>query len=628
MPASDRPAAVTLRTDLDALLERGAHRDVRAELSAAALRQLDAVTCHRVASHVDRLDAAACGLHPVRVAVLTNYTAAPLVPFLKTQALPSGLQVSVYQPGFDQWMPELLDEGSGLRRFNPDVVVFDLLLDPIAPAFTRAFLSLDGAAVERAITDVTDAIATALHTLRTWSKARALVHLPARPVAPSLGILDADVQGQKSAFDRLHAAIRNACKGQDAYCIDTDRLIADVGIANWRDARMWEMAKVPYATAAWRRIADEQVRYLRALTGRVRKVLVLDLDDTLWGGVLGEAGEHGLALGDTYPGSGFVKFQQAVAELRRRGVVLALNSSNDERDALDVIQRHPAMVLRQGDFAAWRINWNDKARNMTELADELNLGLDSFVFIDNSDAECARLRQALPEVMTLQLSGEPAGFADWLLQLGVFDALGYTEEDRKRADMYRGEVQRARHRDSIGSMDDYLASLEMVLSVERVSAQSLARAADLTQRTNQFNMTTRRRTAAEIEQWLAGTDHDALVFSLQDRFGAQGIIGFAALRHDGAAAEITDFLISCRVLKRTVEFAMLGAVVAHARERGATRVIAEYRKSARNAPFGDFYASAGMRQYEGDETVVRYELESALPMPPHVAIRKPSVVSQ
>jgi FkbH-like protein len=627
MPENDRPAPVALRADLAALLERGAHREVRAELAAAALRQLDSVTCHKIAAYIDRLDAAACGLLPVRVAVLTNYTAAPLIPFLKTQALPSGLQLTTYEPGFDQWMPELLDANSGLRRFDPEVVILDLLVDTIAPALTRSFLSLDGAAVDRAIADIVDAVSAAVRSLRGWSKARVLIHLPPQPMAPALGILDAEAGGQKAAFERLQAAIRAGCRGLDACCVDTDRLVADVGVDNWRDARMWEMAKVPYATAAWRRIADEQVRYLRALTGRVRKVLVLDADDTLWGGVLGERGEHGIDLGETYPGSGFVKFQTAIAELRRRGVILALNSSNDADEVRQVMQRHPAMVLRPDEFSASRINWSDKAQNMIEIAEELNVALDSLVFVDNSDAECARLRQALPEVMTLQVRGEPAGFADWLLRLGVFDSLVYTEEDRNRADMYRGEVQRTRHRASVASIEDYLASLDMALSVERVSANSLARAADLTQRTNQFNMTTRRRTVAEIEQWLNGNEHEAFVFSLTDRFGAQGIIGFAALRFEGGDADITDFLISCRVLKRTVEFAMLAAVVAQARERGATRVIAEYRQSARNAPFGGFYAAAGLRQFEADDRSVRYETNDALPFPPHVAIRKPSVIA-
>jgi FkbH-like protein len=361
----------------------------------------------------------------------------------------------------------------------------------------------------------------------------------------------------------------------------------------------------------------------------VRKVLVLDIDDTLWGGVVGERGETGVDLGETYPGSGFVDFQLAVAELRRRGVVLALNSSNDAEHVLDIMRRHPAMVLRPDDFSASRINWQDKATNMVEIADELGLGLDSFVFVDNSESECARMRQAIPEVLTLQLPAEPSASGDWLRGLGVFDTLGFTDEDRMRADLYRGEAQRSRHREAIGSLDDYLASLQMVLTVEKVSAQSAARAADLTQRTNQFNMTTRRRTATEITGWIDNDQYDAYVFALSDRFGAQGIIGFAALHYDGSGtAEISDFMMSCRVLKRNVEQAMLATLLARARSRGARRIVADYVPTPRNAPFGAFYETSGLRRSaESPGATVRFEHVpgDAITPPPHVEVRQISV---
>lgn len=616
----------SFRADLPELIASGDHRTARAELAAVAVLQPDVATCHRIVEGLEQLDADRAGLKRLRIALLSNYTSAPLVPLLKTQALPSGFIVATYVPGFDQWMPELLDAGSALRAFDPQVLSIDLLSESLAPALTQSFLALDEAGVQHAIDEIAAVIADAISALRSWSKARALIHLPARPSSPSLGILDASVRGQRSAFDRLEARLRELCVGRDAYCIDTNRLVADVGAGAWHDHRMWALGKIPYSTAAWRRIADEYIRFIRALTGRLRKVLVLDIDDTLWGGVLGERGEHGVALGETYPGSGFAGFQRAVAELKRRGVVLALNSANDADHVLDVLRRHPAMVLRVDDFAAHRINWQDKAANMVELADELGLGLDSFVFIDNSDAECARMRQALPEVLTFQLPSEPASYGPWLRALGVFDTLGFTDEDRTRAEMYRGEVQRSKHREAIGSLEDYLVSLKMTLTVERVTLQTVARAADLSQRTNQFNLTTRRRTASELAGWLNGDDHDAFVFALADRFGAQGIIGFAAVRYEsGQTAEITDFMISCRALKRNVEHAMLAVVLEQAHRR-ANHVFADYVPTPRNAPFATFYPTSGLRR-AGDSGVAgatRYEhaATEAIPRPSHIEVQQ------
>jgi FkbH-like protein len=615
-----------LTARVDTLLTAGNHRGARATLATAMLTRPTTVTCHIVADKLAAIDAAAAGLTPVKVAVLTNYTVDPLLPLLQARALPSGLKVSTYAPGFDLWMPELVDPDSGLRKFAPDVVILDLLPESLAPELSRSFLALDRQGVEAASNAIVSVIESGIGALRTWSKARLLVHAMPRPIGPVLGIVDANPGGQQPAFAALNDRLRDLCRAVDAYVVDTDRLVADVGIPAWRDHRMWSLAKIPYGAPAMHRIADEHVRYLRAFTGRGRKVLVLDLDDTLWGGVLGERGEHALDLGDTHPGNGFVDFQHAIAELRRRGVILALNSSNDADEALAVMRRHESMVLRPDDFSAMRVNWQDKAQNMVELAEELNLGLDSFVFIDNSDTECARLREALPEVLTCQLTGDPAGFGPWLRQSGLFDSLGYSEEDRQRGELYRGEVQRAKHRESIGSLDEFLASLQMELTAEAVTDATAARAADLTQRTNQFNMTTERRTADEIRGWRDANDRVALVFSLTDRFGPQGIIAFAALQITDGAAVITDLLISCRVLKRHVEDAILAILTEQAVARGAGRIVARFRPTRRNAAFEEFYPSRGFTAADDSakpadgEVVRRWQLEGTVPRPKHIVI--------
>lgn len=577
------------------LLARHEHRLAWGELSRLMMESPTTATCHLVADLAHRVDVAAAGVATTRLAILSNYTAQPLAPLLQGHAVLSGLQLQVHVPAFDTWMQELLDPESELRRFDPHVVVIDLVADAVCPALAREFLRLSLDDVDAIVRQTSDLVETAVQSLSAWSRARVLVHLFEQPVAPTLGILDAGAGSHSHAISTLNLRLRAiATRSGNVSCVDTDRLVAELGYARWRDQRLWLMARIPYTTAAMHRIAAEQLRFIRALTGRARKLLVLDLDDILWGGVLGEVGPDGILLGPSYPGNAFVELQAAILELHRRGVVLALNSSNDADEALRLLDAHPSMLLRSEAFAAVRINWQDKAQNLVELSEELGLGLDACVFVDNSPSECARVRQALPEVLTLQLDGDPAGFAMRIRQLGVFDSLSYTAEDQRRGSFYRSEAQRGALRKTVASTDEYLASLGTELTVEAVGPPTAARAADLTQRTNQFNMTTRRRTRDEILTYIDSSQREAYVFSLNDRFGEQGVIGFATLEAGGdSELRIADFLVSCRVLKRRVETAMLTFLLERSRERGATHLVAEFRPTKRNAPFAGFYTSEG-----------------------------------
>ena len=607
------------------LVARGEQRRAWGELARLVMERPTTATCHLVSDVLTLVDSEAAGLPALRVALLTNFTAQPLAPVLRARAVSSWLRLDVMAPDFDVWPQEIVDPHSGLRRFEPDVVAVDLSIETLCPTLVFDFLSLRPAEVSRLVEETGDFIAAALRSLRGWSNARLLLHAFARPVQPSLGIIDDREGGQRQAFERLNARVRAiAHEAGNAFVVDVERLIAEVGYRAWHDARMWAMAKIPYTPAAMHRIAEEHLRYMRAFTGRVRKVLVLDLDDTLWGGVLGERGAEGIDLGPSYPGQAFVGLQRAILDLHRRGVVLAVNSSNDADDALAAIDTHPSMVLRRDAFSAIRINWRDKAENIAELAEELGLGLDSFVFVDNSDVECARMRQAWPEVLTVQLTGEPASFAATVRGLGVFDSLSYSDEDRQRGALYKGEAQRSAMRQTLGSLDDYLTSLEMELRAEPVGARALTRVADLTQRTNQFNMTARRQTADELAARTAHDSEELYAFSLSDRFGDQGIIAFAALEGVGTpTVHIVDFLVSCRVLKRGVEHAIVAFLSERARERQANHLVARFRPTRRNASFAGFYASLGFvpqRASADAEQEFLWQLNTALAAPAHIRV--------
>lgn len=611
---------------IDRLL--ASHEQRAAWLQVVHLLAHDATSamCQAAADVAARLDAKAADLVPARLALLANFTADLLAPVLVAHALPSRLLVQPYVPAYDTWIQEILDPSSGLRERDPDVVVLALDLEALSPALTSAFLETKPAVAAAEAEAVASQIEGAVSNLRSWSRAKVMVHLFAPPALPGHGILDARLpSGQTAIVRRLNDRLTEfAGREADVYAVDLGRLIATVGATRWHDPRLWKMAKIPFSQAAAHALADEYVRYLRAFNGLARKVLVVDLDDTLWGGILGEDGIDGIRLGGEYPGSAFVDVQRAILGLHCRGVLLAINSKNDPEEVLKVLKEHPGMLLRPQHFAAMRVNWQDKATNLLEIANELALSPDSIVFVDDSAVECERVRQALPEVLTVRLDGEPALRAGAILALGVFDTLTYSEEDRRRGVLYQQETERTRLRAESQSLEDFYRSLNMELSVERVGGAHLRRVAELTQRTNQFNLTTRRYTVDELRLALDVPGCEAYAFRLKDRFGDSGIIGAAMLDAKEEQLRIPMLLMSCRVLRRTVEDAVLAFLLTRARERGAAEVEGHYCPTRKNGLVSGFYRERGFKPVESDGATERFirDLTEPIQSPPWVAVTR------
>jgi FkbH-like protein len=584
-----------LRRRVDDRLAAGDHHGAWAEMSAAISTEPTTATCHVVAEALDRLDPRAAGLTEIRVAWLANFTVEPLATVLAARAVPSGIAVHRYTAPIDRWMQEILDADSGLRRASADVVVMALTLEALAPALTAEFLSLGQEHIDDLIDNTAATIAASLEGLRSWTPAKVLLHSFPLPVHPALGMIDgARADGQTAAFQRLNLRLQSLADAQpDVFVVDLDRLVRTIGDHAWRDARMEIVGGFPFTMTAVHAIAEEHLRYVRAFCGRTRKVLVVDADDTLWGGIVGEVGAAGIAIGDGYPGACFAAFQRALLELRRRGVLLALNSANNPTDVDDVLGAHPRMLLRRDDFAAVRVNWNDKAANLVSIADELGIGLDSVVFMDDSAAECERIRTALPEVLSIHLGGDPSRHADLVRGLGVFDTLSYGSDDRQRAARYGQESARRQLRRELPSLDAFYGSLEMELGVERVSPMTIARAAELSQRTNQFNLAPRRFTRDELEAALSAPGTEGYIFGLRDRFGDHGLIALAIVEGVADTVQVSALLVSCRVLKRTVEDAVLAFLSARACDRGATHIEGLFRPSAKNQAAATFYRDHG-----------------------------------
>jgi FkbH-like protein len=408
----------------------------------------------------------------------------------------------------------------------------------------------------------------------------------------------------------------------NVHVLDAGRWVAAVG-ASAQHPKLWHMGKIAFSPEVLTQAASDIKAVVRAVRGEARKVVLVDLDDTLWGGIVGDVGWQNLDLGGHSPvGEAFAAFQRGLKALTRRGIVLGIVSKNTEEVALEAIDAHPEMILKRTDFAGWRINWRDKAENIVALADELNLGLSSVVFIDDSPAERARIRAALPEVLTPDWPSDKLLYDKALRELDCFDAPYIGDEDRARTGMYVAERERRHLQGSAQSLGDYLASLELRVTHEPVDRSNLKRAAQLLNKTNQMNLKTRRMAELQFEEWAAAPQNFTRLFRVADRFGDYGLTGIASFTSQDGAARVTDFVLSCRVMGREVEKAMLGVLADAARDGDLARLVAEYSPTDRNAPCLAFFADHSGFDRDGD--VFTWNLAQPYPRPSHVAVQAQS----
>lgn len=568
------------------------------------------------ANELERLTPDDTGLPPLKIAVLRNFTIEPLIPVIAGEAYSAGFHPRFHLGAFDAIHAEVMDPASALYAFAPDLVIVAQWLEALSPALTTAFVASSetaGAEVERVRADVR----AVLRALNERSSAPVLLNNFPLPAEPTLGILDA----QSSAYHvntvlRLNAELlRDAAEARDVSIVDYLRIFAAHGSANLVDERYWHMARAPLAQKALVPLGAEYGKFVRALRGKAKKCLVLDADNTLWGGIVGEDGLAGIKLGPTYPGSAFVALQREILNLHDRGVILALCSKNDEADVLEVLRDHPDSLLKEEHFAARQINWDDKVTNLRRIAAELNIGLDSMVFVDDNPFEAEYVREQLPEVAVLALPPNAyASYRSLLSRPGFFDSLTFTAEDRRKSAMYGENRKRKVLEAESGSLSEYLAKLDIEVEIASPSAIDVPRVSQLTQKTNQFNLTTKRYTEGEIRSFAASADAGVFALKVRDRIADLGLVGVGIVTYEGGDAVVDSFLLSCRAIGRGVEDALLAVMVRHALERpGVRRIVGRYVPTAKNAMVERFYARHGFaaRERAADGTAWELAAEEA-----------------
>lgn len=573
---------------------------------------------------------AALAAVPVRLGCLASFTLDAARTAIELQALRAGINLETHFSPFGRAMQELLDPASGLAEFKPDVVLLAVRLRDDCPAIYDAFNGLSADAANRAVDDWLAGMRGALRAFRARSAARVLLSNCEQPEWSALGLADATAaHSQTALIRRANEGLAAICREiANAFLMDYDALVALHGRANWADRRLALVARMAIAPTNYWALAGFYVRHLRPLVGLTRKVLVLDADNTLWGGAIGDVGVEGIELGPDYPGNAYLALHRRVLDLRGRGVVLCIASKNEPGVVADALARHPASLLRPEHFAAIVDNWSPKSDNLRKLAGDLNLGIDSFVFVDDSPVECGLMRAALPQVLTVQLQADPSGHAAAVEALDCFDQWTISEEDRQRGALYRAESARRQLQAEAVDLPGFYRGLAMRMSLFVDDPMQTARVAQMTQRTNQFNMHPVRCSEDDIKGYVSSSAHHVIAASLADRFGDNGVVGAAVVERGDDAWTLRLFLMSCRILGRTAEQCFIKWIGTMARKAGARRLVGLYQPTAKNKPFGGFYGSCGLVATEKDGDVQRWawELDQAdLSLPDWMAIDAPNL---
>ncbi|MBV9860695.1 MAG: HAD family hydrolase [Alphaproteobacteria bacterium] len=534
---------------------------------------------------------------PIRLALLGSSTLAHLHAALRVAALRRGMWLTIYENDYGQYLQELHDPGSALYRFEPTAVLFAFDAHHLTAGLHAG---MDAGEAEAALDETLSRIALC------WRLAREAFRCPivqqtVLDVLPGLmGSNEHRLPGSRRRMvARLNEALREKAEeaGVDLLALD-DRAVQD-GLRAWHDAGLWHHAKQEVAPPAAPMYGELVGRLLAARQGRSSKCLVLDLDNTIWGGVIGDDGLDGIVLGQgSALGEGFVAVQEYARDLSRRGVILAVSSKNDEANALEPFDKHPEMVLRRQDIATFRADWNDKAANIRAIAADLNIGLDSLVFLDDNPFERALVRQELPGVAVPEVPDDPALVPQALADAGYFEAVAVTDDDRVRTSQYQSNKARESLKASATDLDGYLRGLDMRLVWRRFDRPGLQRTVQLINKTNQFNLTTRRYTEDEVLAVMEDRNAFGLQLRLIDRFGDNGVIAIVIGRKNGTDVLIDTWLMSCRVLGRQVEATTLNLVAAAARRLGGKRLLGEYLPTRKNAMVRDHYAKLGFEVIE------------------------------
>lgn len=555
----------------------------------------------------------------LKVAILSSFTLNGLNEILRVKCSELGIRYQSYVGGYNQYNQELLDTKNEYYKFSPNVTF--LIID-IRNFLGENFYFPYNMSDDQRRSLVKEKINHLENIIRCFEKNQNSKLIISNFNIPSYspnGITETKSNfGFHEMIEELNKSLRNISKTHDSvYVYDFNRFVSKYGEKNVFDYRQFYVGDIQISLNFIQYFAYDLMSYIKPITGTNRKCIVLDLDNTLWGGIVGEDGFDGIELGHSSNGKSFIDFQKTLLSLWNQGVILAINSKNNLDDAMKVINEHPNMILREKNFASIKINWNDKAQNLKQITDELNIGLNSIVFFDDDKLNQERIKQEFPEVLTVELPNDPSQFSSILKDLNDFNVLQITEEDIKRGKMYAQQRERKELEKSISSLDDFLEQLDIHVKMKKSNEFLIPRISQLTLKTNQFNLTTKRYQEEEIRNF---TNNDKFIVGcaqVLDKFGDSGITGVYIINKQEKVWFIDTFLLSCRVMGRGIENGIMSQIIIDAKNSGIEEILATFSPTQKNKPAKNFLSDFGFKK-EGANWI--YKLNNEIKLPKHLKV--------
>jgi FkbH-like protein len=527
----------------------------------------------------------------MRVAILSGFTSDPIAHAMRVTLFKEGFRAEIFEAPFGVYIQEILSPDSSLYAFDPQII---LIVAPLKDVKAMPAGPIPKSSIDFILDSEVSRWQSLWGELSKHSTAIILQHTFEIPCLAYLGPAERGANwGAERFVTALNERLMEASSGT-VHWVDVDNLSATVGRRNWHDPRLQYHGKFAFSPVFLPEYSVLLGGALRSGLARTRKALIVDLDNTLWGGVIGDDGLDGISLGPDSPhGEAYQAFCKYVSGLGRRGVILGICSKNEMSNIVEAFTKHPHMPIRIDEFAVVRCNWENKASNLSAIALELNIDLSAIVFVDDNPAECELVRQAHPAVYVVQMDGDPASFIERIDCEHLFDSQHYSQEDINRSKSYQARAKLAVLQTESTDLETFLISLKMHGKFRIARREDIPRLAQMEMKTNQFNVTTRRWTAEQISQFLVSEDHDVFSFQLSDCYADHGVVGSMIVYYQGAEIHILSWLMSCRVFSRTSEDFMITELTKHAKKRGANTIIGRYDPTEKNKVVVDLFKRLG-----------------------------------
>ncbi len=555
----------------------------------------------------------------IKIAILSSFTINGLDECLKVKSAELNIHYSSFIGGYNQYNQEILDSNSSLYKFDPDITFLIIDIRKILGNFFHFAYSFSEQERKNVIEEKIEQIKNLISNFQNNSDKKLVLSIVNPGTYSINGILENKSKfAIKDMINKLTSELINSAREQNTFFFhDFDLFIRKNGERNVFDYRQFFIGDIQIAFSFLPYFADELMSYIKPSLGLNRKCIVLDLDNTLWGGVVGEDGFDGIELGHTPNGKAFVEFQKQLLALWQQGIILAINSKNNFDEAMKVIKEHPEMILREKHFASFQINWNDKAENLNRISEEVNIGLNSIVFFDDDKINQERISHEFPEVLTIPLPNDPSQYVSILDNLNDFNVLQKTDEDFMRGQMYAEQRERKKLQKSVSNLDDFLKQLDIKIMIKKADQFLIPRISQLTLKTNQFNLTTKRYQENDIQEFTRDSKFDVYCAQVSDKFGDNGITGVYIINKNERSWIIDTFLLSCRIMGRVVEDALLSQILINAKNAGVQQVEGEFIPTQKNEPAKNFLFENGFKK---ESKYWIFNLNNEIKFPNHLKV--------